>query len=142
MNKNKVSRDKAFLGAIIGAGASLLGSAVNGIISARKQKKALKRQQAQQTEQAGYQTASAMTSAYANQDYVDEYNKKITLKNGGKIDMNSYSDRIKTAKKFACGGKRRKASLGVGIDVADTYNDRINAYKCGGRTKAKCGIKK
>lgn len=142
MNKNKVSRDKAFLGAIIGAGASLLGSAVNGIISARKQKKALKRQQAQQTEQAGYQTASAMTSAYANQDYVDEYNKKITLKNGGKIDMNGYNDRIKTAKKFACGGKRRKASFGVGIDVADTYNDRINAYKCGGRTKAKCGIKK
>ena len=142
MDKNKVSRDKAFLGAIIGAGASLLGSAVSGIISSRKQKKALKRQQAQQTEQAGYQTASAMTSGYANQEYVDEYNKKITLKNGGKIDMNSYNDRIKTAKKFACGGKRRKASLSVGIDATDAYNDRINAYKCGGRTKAKCGIKK
>lgn len=142
MDKNKVSRDKAFLGAIIGAGASLLGSAVSGIISSRKQKKALKRQQAQQTEQAGYQTANAMTSGYANQEYVDEYNKKITLKNGGKIDMNSYNDRIKTAKKFACGGKRRKASLGVGIDTTDTYNDRINAYKCGGRAKAKCGIKK
>ena len=118
------TRNKAFLGAIIGTVSNVIG----GAISRRKQRKAQEKAQAQQTELEGYQQAAAMSSAYANQDYVDEYRNKITLKNGGKVKTN---DRIKVAKKFACGG-RKKANLGTNIR---------EQYKCGGkRTKGLLGI--
>lgn len=118
------TRNKAFLGAIIGTVSNVIG----GAISRRKQRKAQEKAQAQQTELEGYQQAAAMSSAYANQDYVNEYRNKITLKNGGKVKTN---DRIKVAKKFACGG-RKKANLGTNVR---------EQYKCGGkRTKGLLGV--
>lgn len=118
------TRNKAFLGAIIGGVSNIIG----GAISRRKQRKAQEKAQAQQTELEGYQQAAAMSSAYANQDYVNEYRNKITLKNGGKVKTN---DRIKVAKKFACGG-RKKANLGTNVR---------EQYKCGGkRTKGLLGV--
>lgn len=118
------TRNKAFLGAIIGTVSNVIG----GAISRRKQRKAQEKAQAQQTELEGYQQAAAMSSAYTNQDYVNEYRNKITLKNGGKVKTN---DRIKVAKKFACGG-RKKANFGTNIR---------EQYKCGGkRTKGLLGI--
>lgn len=118
------TRNKAFLGAIIGGVSNIIG----GAISRRKQRKAQEKAQAQQTELEGYQQAAAMSSAYANQDYVNEYRNKITLKNGGKVKTN---DRIKVAKKFACGG-RKKANLGTNVR---------EQYKCGGkRTKGLFGL--
>ena len=118
------TRNKAFLGAIIGGVSNIIG----GVISRRKQRKAQEKAQAQQTELEGYQQAAAMSSAYANQDYVNEYRNKITLKNGGKVKTN---DRIKVAKKFACGG-RKKANLGTNVR---------EQYKCGGkRTKGLLGV--
>lgn len=118
------TRNKAFLGAIIGGVSNIIG----GAISRRKQRKAQEKAQAQQTELEGYQQAAAMSSAYANQDYVNEYRNKITLKNGGKVKTN---DRIKVAKKFACGG-RKKANLGINVR---------EQYKCGGkRTKGLLGV--
>lgn len=118
------TRNKAFLGAIIGTVSNVIG----GAISRRKQRKAQEKAQAQQTELEGYQQAAAMSSAYANQDYVNEYRNKITLKNGGKVKTN---DRIKVAKKFACGG-RKKANFGTNVR---------EQFKCGGkRTKGLLGV--
>lgn len=76
-------REKAFLGAIIGAATSIAG----GIISGNKKKKAQERAQAEaqaaQNHKDAIQNAQALTSAYANQDYVDQYYNKFTLKYGG-----------------------------------------------------------
>lgn len=112
---NDNGRDKAFLGAVIGGVANIAG----GIISKRKQKKAqeeaYKQQQKEQTQNEGFQQAAAMTSQYANQDYVNQVKNKISLKNGGKVAMKKgYNDRIAHNKKFACGGRKR-ASLGSDI---------------------------
>lgn len=112
---NDNGRPKAFLGAAIGA----VGNLVGGAISKRKQKKAqekaYRQAQEEQTRSEGVQQAAAMSAQYANQDYVDEYRNKITLKNGGKVNMkNKNNDRVAVAKKFKCGG-RKKASLGKQI---------------------------
>lgn len=78
-------RKKAFIGAVIGAAASIAG----GIIKGAKQKKAQERQQAEaqaaQDHKDALQNARALTSSYANQDYVDQYNDKLTLKCGGRV---------------------------------------------------------
>lgn len=112
---NDNGRPKAFLGAVIGA----VGNLVGGAISKRKQKKAqekaYRQAQEEQTRSEGVQQAAAMSAQYANQDYVDEYRNKITLKNGGKVSMkNKSNDRVAVAKKFKCGG-RKKANLGKQI---------------------------
>ena len=114
------TRNKAFLGAIIGTVSNVIG----GAISRRKQRKAQEKAQAQQTELEGYQQAAAMSSAYTNQDYVNEYRNKITLKNGGKVKTN---DRIKVAKKFACGG-RKKANFGTNLknSIESAINTTLN----------------
>lgn len=74
-------RQKAFIGAIIGAAASIAG----GIIKGNKQKKAQEKAQAAQDHKDALQNAQALTSAYANQDYVGQYNDKLTLKCGGRV---------------------------------------------------------
>lgn len=118
---NENGRQKAFIGAVIGS----VGNLVGGIISKNKQKKAQERAfrqaQEEQTRSEGVQQAQAMSAQYANQDYVDEYRNKITLKNGGKVNMKKKgNDRVAIAKKFACGG-RKKAGLGSEI-VSDFKN--------------------
>ncbi len=112
---NDNGRQKAFIGAAIGA----VGNLVGGIISRNKQKKAAEKAyrnaQIEQTHNEGVQQAAAISSQYANQDYVEQYRNKITLKNGGKVGMKKKTnDRIKVAKTFACGG-RKKANLGSEI---------------------------
>lgn len=78
-------RDKAFIGAIIGAAASIAG----GIIKGQKQKKAQEKAQAEaqaaQDHKDAMQNAQALTSSYANQDYVEQYNDKLTLRYGGNV---------------------------------------------------------
>lgn len=74
-------RQKAFIGAVIGAAASIAG----GIIKGNKQKKAQEKAQAEQDYKDALQNAQALTSAYSNQDYVDQYNDKLTLKCGGRV---------------------------------------------------------
>jgi hypothetical protein len=109
--KRKIVRNKAFLGAIVGGIASAIGSGISARKQRKAQEKAYKEAQAEQTKQEGFQQAASMSSTYANQDYVNQYRDKITLKNGGKVKTN---DRIKVAKKFACGG-RKKANFGDSI---------------------------
>lgn len=112
---NNNGRNKAFIGAAIGA----VGNIVGGIIGKRKQKKAqekaYRQAQEEQTRAEGVQQAAAMSAQYANQDYVDQYREKITLKTGGKVNMKKKgNDRIAIAKKFKCGG-RKKANIGTEI---------------------------
>ena len=120
---NNNGRNKAFIGAAIGA----VGNIVGGIIGNSKKKKAqeaaYRQAQEEQTRSEGVQQAAAMSAQYANQDYVDQYREKITLKTGGKVNMKKKgNDRIAIAKKFKCGG-RKKANIGTEI-VNDFKNIR------------------
>ncbi len=87
--KNKVNtrkeRDKAFIGAAIGAVAGIAGGIIGGAKKKRAEEEALRQEQTEQNKADTLQAAQAMTSSYANQDYVDDYNKKITLRMGGKV---------------------------------------------------------
>ena len=99
--KNK--RQKAFLGAAIGAVASVVG----GVISAKKQKKAeeaaFKQQQEQQNISDNFSQANAMAQIANNTGYIDDYKKRISLKCGGRRKANLGLD-FKTEAKDALSG--------------------------------------
>lgn len=113
----KCKRKKAFVGTIagsvIGAGLQVAASA----IQANKERKAMEEQQQMQNKLDATKQAAALTSAYSNQEYVDDFKKKITLKAGGKYKRVNNSDRITKEKQFKCGG-RKKAEIGVEIGNA------------------------
>lgn len=134
--KNKiVKRDKAFLGSIIGAVGGVIGSAIGATKRKKAEEKAFKMQQEEQYRQDSLAAAQAMTQSYANQDYVDEYKKKVVLKNGGKMKtkQGNYTDRIKNQKKYACGG-RKKANFGSTIAnqfTGNNLNDTVGGIASG-----------
>lgn len=107
------NRKKAFLGALIGGVASIAGSAIGAAKKRKAEREKLKQQQIEQNQNDAKAQAQALTASVADQDYVDEYNKKVTLKMGGDKKFN---DRIKSNK---------------------TKSNRI--FKCGGQKKAKMG---
>lgn len=107
------NRKKAFLGALIGGIADIVGSAIGASKKRKAEREKLKQQQIEQNQNDAKAQAQALTASVANQDYVDEYNKKVTLKMGGDKKFN---DRIKSNK---------------------TKSNRI--FKCGGQKKAKMG---
>ena len=119
MKRKKVKRDKAFLGAIIGAVAGLTGSAIGSSINNRKAKAQLETQQRAQNKQDTLAMAQNLSASYGNQEYVDEFNKRVTFKNGGKMKKRKCSagTKVSIAKRFACGG-RKKAAWGA----SDTAN--------------------
>ena len=68
-----------------------------------------------------YQNAQALSSGVVDQSYVEDYQKKVTLKMGG------YADRTKSKKKivnriYRCGG-RKKAELGTDTGSKWTKQD-------------------
>ena len=134
--KNKiVKRDKAFLGSIIGAVGGIIGSAIGAAKRKKAEEKAFKMQQEEQYRQDSLAAAQAMTQSYANQDYVDEYKKKVVLKNGGKMKIKetNYTDRINNQKKYACGG-RKKANFGSTIAnqfSGNNLNDTVGGIASG-----------
>lgn len=134
--KNKVvKRNKAFIGAIIGAVGNIVGSAISANKKKKAEEKAFKMQQEEQYRQDSLAAAQAMTQSYANQDYVDEYKKKVVLKNGGKMKtkQGNYTDRIKNQKKYACGG-RKKANFGSTIAnqfTGNNLNDSVGGIASG-----------
>lgn len=134
--KNKVvKRNKAFIGAIIGAVGNIVGSAISANKKKKAEEKAFKMQQEEQYRQDSLAAAQAMTQSYANQDYVDEYKKKVVLKNGGKMKtkQGNYTDRIKNQKKYACGG-RKKANFGSTIAnqfTGNNLNDTVGGIASG-----------
>lgn len=113
----KCKRKKAFIGSIVGsvvgAGLQIAASA----IQANKERKAMEEQQQMQNKLDATQQAAALTSAYGNQEYVDDFKKKITLKAGGKYKRVNNNDRITKEKQFKCGG-RKKAEIGTEIGNA------------------------
>lgn len=124
MKKVVVKRKKAFIGAAIGAVSGIAGS-LFGAAKKRKQERAmLKQQQEEQNKTETYQNAQALSSGVADQSYVEDYQKKITLKMGG------YTDRVKSKKKavnriYRCGG-RKKAELGADSDAKWNKTDTEN----------------
>ena len=120
MIRKKVKRNKAFLGAVIGAVAGLGSSIIGGVMGKNSAEKAQRQQQLAQNRQDTYTMAQNLSNAYGNQEYVDEFNKRVTFKKGGK--MNTKGDRLVREKKFACGGRKKNT--------------------CGGRSKAACGTRK
>ena len=86
-DSNTGERKEAFLGAIIGAVTGIAGSIISGKKKKRAEEQAFKLAQDEQNRIDGIQQAQAMSSQYANQDYVDQYLNKVTLKNGGKVKV-------------------------------------------------------
>lgn len=110
MIRKKVKRNKAFLGAIIEAVAGIGSSILGGVMNKNSSEKAQRQQQIAQNRQDTYTMAQNLSNAYGNQEYVDEFNKRVTFKKGGK--MNTKGDRLVREKKFAC-GTRKKAACGT-----------------------------
>lgn len=125
-------RQKAFIGAVIGAAASIAG----GIIKGNKQKKAQEKAQAEQDHRDALQNARALTSAYANQDYVDQYNDKLTLKCGGKVRCKAnfgteFAQALPGLGNLASSitGVEGLNQLGASIGQGITANQQINENK-------------
>lgn len=124
------NRKKAFLGALIGGVASIAGSAIGAAKRRKAEREKLKQQQIEQNQNDAKVQAQALTASVADQDYVDEYNKKVTLKMGGNKKFNDRikSNKTKSNRIFKCGGqkKAKMGSLigqnGVGGEIGDAMS--------------------
>ena len=106
----KQKRKKCWIGAVIGAATSLIGSA----IQADGQRKAQRKQNIAQNKANAYEMANNLTAAYANQDYVDDFQDKVVFKAGG---TKHYTSRkhpnavvksiVNNPRMFKCGGKSK-----------------------------------
>lgn len=112
MKTKRYNRDKAFLGALIGAGIGLVGTGISSIMNKNSSNKQLKEQQRQQNKNDTLAMAQNLSAGYSDQDYIDDFKNKVTFKNGGVMKNNKYGDRIKRNKTFKC-GSRKKASDGI-----------------------------
>ena len=140
MIRKKVKRNKAFLGAVIGAVANIGSTIAGGIISKNSAEKAQRQQQIAQNRKDTYSMAQNLSNAYGNQEYVDEFNKRVTFKKGGK--MNTKGDRLVREKKLACGG-RKKAACGTRKKAAWGAKDTsalINSLSSAGSNLASAAI--
>lgn len=124
------NRKKAFLGALIGGVASIAGSAIGAAKRRKAEREQLRQQQIEQNQNDAKAQAQALTAAVADQDYVDEYNKKVTLKMGGNKKFNDRikSNKTKSNRIFKCGGQK-KAEMGsligqngVGGEIGDAMS--------------------
>lgn len=97
MKNCKIRRDKAFLGAVIGAVGTIASSALNSYLSAKAQKEANEKAVAEQNKANAYITAQNLSNAYADQSYADDFNSRITFRAGGKLNLRGY-DRIEMAR--------------------------------------------
>lgn len=114
--KKIVKRNKAWLGAVIGAATEIAGNLIGG----NAQKKAAKAQARAQNRQATLEMANNLSNAYGDQEYVDDFQNKITFRNGGRIKRTKlYSCGGK--RKFSCGGRKRYES--GGLKLWDGAND-------------------
>lgn len=124
------NRKKAFLGALIGGIASIVGSAIGGAKKRKAEREKLKQQQIEQNQNDAKAQTQALTASVDDQDYVDEYNKKVILKMGGDKKFNDRikSNKTKSNRIFKCGGQK-KAEMGsligrngVGIEIGALDN--------------------
>lgn len=128
----KIVRKKAFIGAAIGAVANIAG----GLISGAKKRRAQEEQQAAQNVRDAIQRNQSLAQQYNNQEYVDEYLKKQTLKMGGefkdrnKVNAAKSKARCGTMKKYACGG-RKKGLFGLSEEVGGEIGAGISGVASG-----------
>lgn len=129
-------RQKAFTGAIIGAAASIAGGIIKGNKQKKAQEKAQAEAQAAQDHKDALQNAQALTSAYANQDYVDQYNDKLTLKCGGRVRHKAsfgteFADALPGLGNLASSitGVQGFGELGTAIGQGISANQQINENK-------------
>lgn len=103
-----MERKKAFVGAAIGAVTSI----ASGIINRNAQKKAQRKQNELRNRQDTLQQAANLTSSYADDSYVNEFQDRIAFSCGGR-------------KKRNCGGKIKKEDGGIFKNI--NWNDAISA---------------
>lgn len=127
MKRRQVKQNKAFLGAVIGGITGLAGSLIAGSQSKKMAEKQAEQQQIAQNKNDTYQMAANLSNAYNNQEYVNQFNDKVTFKSGGKMKRTKVNSRniVSNAKKFACGG-RKKASWGL-EDTTSVISGATNA---------------
>lgn len=104
MKPNVNKRNKAMLGAVIGAVGSIATTALSSYLNAKQQKEANEKALAEQNRQNAFATAQNLSEAYSDQSYVDDFNKRITFRAGGKLNLRGY-DRIEVMK---MGGRKRR----------------------------------
>lgn len=108
-------RKKAFIGSIIGMAGQIIGSA----IAANKERKAMEEQQQMQNKLDATNQAAALSAAYNNQEYADDFKKKVTMKAGGKYKKVNNADRITREKQFKCGGRKKYQDGGVTVNKVE-----------------------
>lgn len=93
---------KAFLGTAIGMAGNVIGGAIDAAANRKKMKEMIRTQNYNNN----LQNANNVVNDYSNNanNYDDSDYDKIEFRFGG----NKYSDRIKVAKKYSCGGRGRR----------------------------------
>lgn len=111
------NRHKAWIGAAISAATSLIGMALNGAAQ-RKQQREIERQE-------NYKSAidriAAMNNAYANQDYVNDFEDRVIYRLGGRL--------LSSPRRRVVASQDNKSQF----SNVPIFKDRYQKYKCGGR---------
>ena len=111
------NRHKAFIGAAIAAATTLIGAAANHAAQARQQRE-LERQQNYKN---NLDTIAALNNAYANQDYVNDFEGKAGYRFGGQL--------LSSPRRRVVASQDNKSQF----SNVPTFKDRYQKYKCGGR---------
>lgn len=132
-----VKRKKKWLGAVISGVAGIASSLISGQQQASAQRRALLEQERLQNEQNALQNAINLTNQYSDTSYIDEMQNKITFKAGGKT-----KDRVAIAKRFACGGRKKKSLGGFTANTSNVINSDNNLLNMSNsRSMARMGAK-
>lgn len=137
INNMITKRKKKWLGAVIGGVASIASSLINARNQANMQEQALKQQEEAQNKQLAMQNAANLTAKYADTSYIDAMQDKISFKAGGKT-----KDRVDIAKRFACGGRKKKSLGGFTANpnnIITSDNNLLNMSNS--RSMARMGAK-
>lgn len=113
-------RHKAWIGAAIGAAASLAGSLIGGISSSNAQKKQQALQAIAQNRADTYQMAQNLTAGYGDQSYVNDLQKRVTFRCGGKKRK-----RAEEGGKFDYAGLISGISSGIGSATTGIMNANV-----------------
>ena len=115
------NRHKAFVGTLVAVGASLLGTALSNAAK-RKQQREIQRQEDYKS---AMDSVAAMNNAYANQDYVNDFEDRVIYRLGGRKFMNPRKR----------GNDNRLVADQTSNQFSNVpiFRNRIQKLKCGGR---------
>lgn len=83
-----MKRKKCWLGAVIGAASGILG----GIINSNKEKEQQRQQQILQNRNDTLKMANALSQGYGDQNYLNDFNNRVTFALGGKRCRRKFED--------------------------------------------------